>query len=352
MSGREINQEIPLFGEGGNLAEPFWAREDFLRYERNAVPLLSRRGSPFKTLKDWDRYYILSDQAALMLMVADMGRFCQLQALLIDFKGGRKYSHREQVVFPLARLELPSSSREGNVRVQRQDTYFDFSLLDQGGRILKVDIPSYDGGDGLRGALVLSPVGAPDSDVETLATLRHWKKRSNAFLYNLKNPSFDVEGVISCAGKDFVFVKDKAFAVLDWTRGLWPKQTSWRWLLAMGNIGGQRLALNFMQGPEGSKGMGENAIFIDGIIQKIGPVNFEISSDDPLFPWRIFDNNQTLDILIEPYYLHSAKEKGILRSSKENLVFANVSGSFILDSGEKTDFVNLQGMSEFAKKRW
>lgn len=342
MEQNEFTSEAALLDDEGRLSRAGWARQLHLRYERSLI------AAPLRRIKEWDYYCVLSSKFGVTLTIADNGYRGFMSATLLDFENALAITHTENILFPLGKLALPASSRQGSARVQHKDSLMDFSVLDNGSRIVKIDIPSFDEGKGLRGALVLTP--APGN--ESIVTAVPWKKNKNAFYYNQKIPSLDAEGVMRSGKKDLVFMKDEAFGVFDWGRGVWPASDSWYWASASGIVQGKRFAFNLGCGfGDTTKGT-ENAVFVDGTLMKLGAVDFKHSAGDFLKPWHIESDDGRLVLDLEPCLDRSARAKKLFYASVQHQVFGTFRGRAVLDDGSILEFNSLTGFAEKVKNRW
>ena len=342
MTQNEFTREAALLDDEGRLSRAGWARQLLLRYERSLI------AAPLRRIKECDYYCVLGAHFGIALTIADNGYMGMLSATLIDLDSAKTTTHTETVLFPMGRFALPSSSRQGSVRVNHRGTLMDFSVLDNGSRIIKVDMPGFDNGTGLRGALVLSP--APSA--ESIVTAIPWKKNKNAFYYNQKTPSLDAEGVMRSGKRDFVFMKDEAFAVFDWGRGVWPASDTWYWASASGIVDGKRFAFNAGCGFGDTSQGTENALFVDGKLHKLGSVRFELDPGDYLKPWQLESDDGRLVLDLDPILDRSARMNALIYSSIQHQVFGTFRGTAILDDGTSLSFQGLTGFAEKVKNRW
>ena len=82
-------------------------------------------------------------------------------------------------------------------------------------------------------------------------------------------------GTVVAGSVEHEFDPEKAFAVLDWGRGLWPYTSSWIWASASGIAEKQdgtkvSFGLNFGHGFGNCATHTENCVFVDGKISKLG----------------------------------------------------------------------------------
>lgn len=134
-------------------------------------------------------------------------------------------------------------------------------------------------------------------------------------------------------------------AGLDYTHGLFARETAWRWAFGMGRQGSRLLAFNLSEGF--LQGEGENAAFIDGEPRAVGPVSFSFTGSDPLAPWRIRGEGGALDLTFTPEG-HRAQTVDLkLISSKYLQPFGTFSGNI-----DGVEISALPGVTEDHAARW
>jgi len=87
-------------------------------------------------------------------------------------------------------------------------------------------------------------------------------------------------------------------AGLDYTHGLFARDTAWRWAFACGRSGSRQVGFNFSEGF--LQGEGENAIWLDGEPRPVGPVSFTFDPAAPMSPWRVRSEDGGVDLTFEP----------------------------------------------------
>ena len=159
------------------------------------------------------------------------------------------------------------------------------------------------------------------------------------FDFTQKSVLVPVEGEIR-AGNARYFAKG-GFAGLDYTHGLFARQTAWRWAFGMGG----RVAFNFSEGF--LQGQGENVAWIDGEPRAVGPVRFEFAGSEPLSAWRIRSEDGGVDLTFRPegYRAQTVDLKLIL--SKYLQPFGTFAGKV-----HGVDVADLPGVTEDHIARW
>jgi len=338
----EILNSGPLLDEKGHLREPGWSRSPLFAYDRNEI------NAPLRRIKEWDYYCILAKKFGVAFTVADNGYIGLISASVFDFSEGTHVSETVSVPFPLGSFSMPQSSLKGDVKVRHKKGFVDFVIMDGGVRIIKVDMPEFAHGRGLRGAIVLTE----EKNAESIVVATPWRKKPRMFYYNRKSPCLAAEGVMQLGHEEFVFTKNEAFGVLDWGRGVWPYGDLWYWGSASWHVDGRSFGINVGYGFGDTSRASENAIFRDGRLHKLGAVTFHINPRDWLSPWRFTSEDGRLEMTMTPILDRSASMNLLIYSSVQHQVFGTFSGRAVLDDGEVIEFIDIPGFAEKVKNRW
>lgn len=342
MVQHEILSPGPLLDEKGRLSEPGWSRNPLFVYDRLHI------NAPLRRIKEWDYYCVLSQKFGVAFTVADNGYLGLICATVFDFTEGTHVSETLTVPFPLGSLSMPPSSLEGDVKVRHKKGLMDFVVMNGGVRILKVDIPDFGHGRGLRGAIVLTET----KDADSIVVATPWKKKPRTFYYNRKTPCLAAEGVVQLGHEELVFKKNEAFGVLDWGRGVWPYGDVWYWGSVSALVDGRPFGLNVGYGFGDTSRASENAIFRDGRLHKLGSVTFHINPRDWLAPWRFTSEDGRLEMTMKPILDRFSSMNVLIYSSVQHQVFGTFTGKAVLDGGETVEFADLIGFAEKVKNRW
>ena len=342
MPQREITEAGPFLDARGKPRSRGWSRQPLLTYDRAAIL------SPVRSIKEWDTYSVLSSKHGVVLSVADYGTFALAYAEVVDFADGTSTSDNWVVPFTFGSMSLPACSRTGDLRFREKGISIDFAIVEGGGRILKVDIPGFGRGQGLRGAIVLGErLGA-----ESLVTSGAWRKRSDRFSYCRILPCLTAEGMMQFGGEDLVFSKDEAFGTLEWCRGVWPHHCEWTRASVSVVVDGHPLALSAASG-EGEDATGtRTAIFFDGILHKISAATVRTDPREKSGSWRVVSADGRLDMTMEVVAEHASKAGFLFYSSTRLQSFGRFSGRAVLDDGTAIDFRDLPGNIERTRARW
>lgn len=101
-----------------------------------------------------------------------------------------------------------------------------------------------------------------------------------------------VSGTLRWGGR--VRTLDHALGSLDYTHGILPRETSWRWVSCWGRgPGGKPLGVNLVEG--WNDGL-ENAVWRDGRPVPVGPARIVHDPAHPEAPWRVTTVDQLVDL--------------------------------------------------------
>ncbi len=131
---------------------------------------------------------------------------------------------------------------------------------------------------------------------------------------------------------------DGALGGYDYTHGLLPRETRWRWAFVLGRAkGGERVAMNLV---EGFTGEVECAAWVDDEVFALGEGRFELSASKPLDPWRVRTSDGAVDFTLTPGAMHANRANfGVVRSE------------FVQPAGVYTGTLRIPGRDELVLDR-
>jgi hypothetical protein len=131
-----------------------------------------------------------------------------------------------------------------------------------------------------------------------------------------------------------------ATASLDHTIGLLGRETAWRWASA------HRPGLGFNL-QAGFNGDGENALWLDGELIRLGPAVFDCDPTDPQRPWRIRTADGLLDVAFQPQGARREDTNLLLAKSRYVQPIGTFSGTLRRSPEEAgQSFSDLLGVTE------
>ena len=109
-------------------------------------------------------------------------------------------------------------------------------------------------------------------------------------------------------------------------------------VLGIRECGYQRKAFEFNigYGFGDTSAASENMAFYDGVGCKLSQVLFHIPGDDYLKPWKFSSDDGRFEMDFRPVLDRAARTNALIIETDQHQVFGRMSGTVILDSGEKT----------------
>jgi len=342
MTQNEITSPVSVLDEKGQAHNFGWSRQPVFSYDPSLLYV------PRHRLTESDRYIVFSTTHMIIFEIRDDGWLGNVFISVISLKDKERSTQIYKSVLPLGIFSLPNSSTSGSASWYRKNSRLDFICMDDGVKIIKVDIYRFGHHKSLRGALILT---FPD-DSESLITNQPWRNNKNAFRYSRCSPWFYAEGMIQFGGSEFIFTHGNAWGILDWNRYLRPKADIRYWACACGHSSGMQLGFcvgysqaDFSQGTE-------NGFFINGKLHKLDQVTFHIPLSDWLSPWRFTSNDNKLEMMFYPHQERIDKRSLFFHNSARRQVCGFFSGKVHLDDGTSVKFMRLTGFAERSKTRF
>jgi hypothetical protein len=335
----EISAPLSVLDDSGRPVNFGWARSPVFNYKTPQLRTPARRTTAS------DRYIVFSPTHMLTMQVLDDGYLGYVGVSVISLKDKKRSTQYYRFPFSLGSLNLPDSSEKGSVRIQRKKFFLEFTVMDGGIRIIRLDFPKFGHRHYLRGELVLTPLPG----AESLVTHMPWARQKNTFLLTRISPCFYTEGVIQFGITEIIFSQGKGWGILDWNRGSRPRSDVRWWASACGYAGDDRAGFSVgYSGADSSLGT-ENAFFLNGKIHKLDQVTFHLAPADWMEPWRFSGNDNRLEMTFVPFQERVERNRMLFHSLNRRQVFGTFSGKVILDGGAPFLFHDLTGVAERRK---
>lgn len=157
----------------------------------------------------------------------------------------------------------------------------------------------------------------------------------------------DVRGETRLNGERYIL--DGGLGGMDYTQGLLPRLTAWRWAYMLGRTdAGLRVAMNLV---EGFNGEVECGVWVGRRLYAVGEGRFEFDRREPMKPWRVTTTDGAVDLRFEPIGMHAEKRDLLLVRSE----FVQPVGKFFgtVRVGEKlVEIDGVPGVVEDQSVRW
>lgn len=343
----EITAEQPLLDSKGNIAEPGFAKKLFWKYDRNDIKANKLR------IKEWDYYYIGTQDYGLCLTVSDVGYVSSLSVSLLKF-GDKPFqmNDSELGILPLGKVNMPSSSVSGDVSTKAGTLEITFN----NDGVKRHLFGKYDNfcnsGKTLTFDVILS-----DCPEESMVIATPFDKDAH-FYYNQKINCMKAEGFVKFDDIDWQFNEEnKALGTLDWGRGVWTYDNTWYWgsgqmVLDDGNVFGFNIGYGFGNTSAAS----ENMLFYNGKSHKLDQVKFNIPMKngdfDYMSPWTFTSNDGRFEMSFKPIIDRVAPIDLKVMCMIPHQVFGLISGTATLDDGTVVEIKDKMVFAERVHNKW
>ena len=251
------------------------------------------------------------------------------------------------VTLPLGRGVKMAPGVLDTVSAESKEMTLRFVGHQDGYTLLNVHIPDFDG-EPLHASLKITH---PENQ-ESLNVVIPWDR--NHFQFTAKHHTLPVEGSVHHGGYEYSFDAQENFAVLDYGRGMWPREATWNWGFASQRIGSRRVGLNFGGKWTDGTGMTENAVIVDGKLYKISEdVLFGYDREDFKKPWTLrtkFSSDVNLTFI--PFHERVARTDAKLVYSEVHQLFGYFKGTIYLEGYGKLVISHMLGCVEEHSARW
>lgn len=332
----EITSPGELLNGDGTLREPGWAPRQILRWDASRVADADR-------LRQWDFFTLMDDAVAVNLTLVDLGFLRAGTIGVVDLASGEK---TDTIV--LAAGEdgfVLSPALEGAAAFTRAEgTLMAFETGPSSTAIrIAVDSPML--GPPVRGSLVVRR--RPAMPYLSLAT--PFAGEPHQFFFEQKVPGMSAEGTITVGER--IYALAGASAIMDWGRGEWPAQVTWRWAGASGVVGGETLAFNLGEGFGSAEAGTENLVVLGDVPYKLGAVAWTYDANDPLREWSFRSDDGRVSLVLAPV----APEVGGIdlgsRYQRVTKAYGRFRGRLVL-GGRTVDVDGLPGFAEHVDIAW
>lgn len=339
----EVTAVQPLLKEDGSLREPGWSRQLYQIYDRRQIK------APAFRIKEWDYYLVLNPQFAAAFTISDDGYIGLQSVSLLDF-GTAPWEHTETLLgaFPMGKLRLPSTSREGctTYRDKRLKMQFRADPQSHERRIL-CEFRNFHQGQTLTCDIRLAQ---PPMDTMVIAT--PWANKKTAFYYNQKINCMRAEGTLTWGEHRYTFSPEDSFATLDWGRGVWTYDNRWYWGSGNGLVDGRLFGFNIGYGFGDTSAASENMLFYDGVGHKLDDVTFHIPGDSYTKPWTFSSSDGRFEMDFVPVLDRAARTNALFIETDQHQVFGRMSGKAVLDDGTVLEIKDLMCFAEDVHNRY
>lgn len=343
----EITKPQRLLDDTGNIAEPGFAKKLYWQYSRADIK------APAMRIKEWDYYYIGTQDYGICLTVSDAAYVSCVSASILRYgKKPKQMNDSEIGAFPMGKLHMPLSSKIGDVHAKVGTAEMTFENDGKSRHLFGTYANYCNTKKPLKFDIVLS-----DFPEESMVIATPFDKDKH-FYYNQKINCMRADGWFSFDGKRYVFnSENEALATLDWGRGVWTYDNTWYW--GSGQMileDGSRFGFNIGYGFGNTSAASENMLFYNGTSHKLADVSFNIpkNGEEYLYmqPWTFTSSDGRFEMTFEPIVDRQAPLDIKLMCMLPHQVFGKMSGTAILDDGTKIEIKDKLVFAERVHNKW
>lgn len=343
---KELTQPDLLLDKFGNLTQTGWSRQPILEPNLNRIAFYpkSLHFLQFLRVKRWNYFAVFTPNNFFSATIADLGYAGNIFVYILDFETGKL--HEEGLVIPLSKGIMIPDGTTGICRYQGKGIHLNFQSSVDAHQIV-VDWPNFHKGKGFHTNTTLKI--RPNHESMNI-TIPIPEKR---FYYNHKINCLPASGILQYGDLQQDLQPDKSLGQLDWGRGVWQYSSFWNWASSSGYLpDGRTIGLNLGCGFGDTSAATENAIILDGRINKLDQVSFEYNPGNYMETWRFRDSQNRLNLDFVPFKERLATTRLFVIDSEVHQIFGRYHGQIITDEGEDIPIQGLVGFAEEHQARW
>ncbi len=342
---KQITNPSPLLSPDGSLTQVGWSPQPLLDSNLEKAAFYSLRFLQPLRMKRWDYYGVTTPSHYFSFTISDIGYLGMIFAYVIDFEN--KSYHEETIAVPFAMgVDLPRNSTAGESRFENKKAALSFKKEGEQ-RLLNIRWKNFENGMDLNAQITTQETNQHES-MNLVIPIE--KKR---FYFNRKINCMPASGWVEYLGTKHVLEPQSALANLDWGRGGWAYESFWVWASASGfQNDGRTIGLNLGYGFGDTSHATENAVILNGKIQKLNLVDFKYDSKNFMAPWTMHSDDGRLELTFTPFFERVARTDAKVLVSEVHQMFGKYNGSFFSDEGENIQIANLIGFAEEHHARW
>ena len=326
----ELFERRPLLTAKGRLAVPGWGTGDVFDYNKERISAASRR-------REWEFYQVSNPRFAFQIAYGHGPSAGKVTVTLVDFETGEKVRSGKVRLFPKDELDLDFSGADPHsLKYEDDDLFLSIGFDGETRRIVARS-------DRFDAELICH------EDGDAIAVAAPYGKRH--FLYQYKRVFGDLSGHVHMHKLDYR-LDDETFMILSSGRGLLPYQNARIWAAGAVQLGDELLALSLGEdfGPEGAPT--ENAVFLNGALEKINRVYFKFKAEDPKRPWRISDSDKRLRLEFFPEFDNFDRWNYLAADVRRHQLYGKLFGTVILPGEREYRLEDVHFFVEHSDERW
>jgi hypothetical protein len=262
--------------------------------------------------------------------------FMGLQSIsFIDLK--KPFEQTRSIInsYPLGKLHMPQSPKDGNTTYQDEQLKLEFVVKSDYRKLTCTYINFYQNKPLICDITLFSPKLAKDTSIPAN------KEKMIDFYYNQKLNCMPASGVVTFNGETYLFNPDTDLGSLDWGRGVCPNDNIWYWSSGNGYVNNKPFGFNIRYDFETINNTTENVIFYDGQTYLMEDLQIHTPMDGDKNDWTITSGNSRFEFKFSPTIDRHIKNPTIIADTELHQFFGTISGTAVLNNGKELAFENL-----------
>lgn len=334
---REILMPVQLCDRKGQLnpAAIGYARKPMIE---------SNLSGNFLRKKKWNYWCIFGEEILFSVSVSHFDYAAHCSVYFLHYETQRFFE--KTVTVPVARkLHMPDQVL-GSLQFHHADLNIQLHHI-QNETHITVSVPDFDN------EILLADLHVLHSEKDdTLNVVVPWSRQ--LFQHTAKHHAMPVKGFVKIGDKRYDLQEDESFAVLDFGRGILPRETFRHWGMASQMAGNHRIGLNLGGKWTDGTGMTENAVFVDGKMTKISEdVIFNRDKSDYKKRWTIHTKfSDSVQLSFSPFFERESLLNVKFVKSEIHQLVGYFNGRIRLEDGSFLPIQQLLGTIEEHQAKW
>ena len=246
-------------------------------------------------LKQWQHVGLVLPDAFIGLAVVDLGYLRTTWCHVVDRRKGAHFEHKR--MSPWLDLSVGRELWDDRCHVRASGYSVEIrNHLDEGEHRVRIEVA----GSGEREAVSADLRCAHDlTQTEPLVVVLPVGPNRGMYSHKVALP---LEGSLRIGGADVAIDPQQCFAIWDVHKAHYPRRTFWEWATFAGRDSrGRALAMNLTRNVNrDDAALNENAVWVDGRIELLGPAVFDFDRRRPLEPWHVGTADGAVDLEFLP----------------------------------------------------
>jgi len=334
---RELTEHVMLCDAKGQL------NPGAIGYARQPIIVSNLRGN-FMRKKKWNYWCIYGEEILFSATISHLDYATVCFVYMLNFETQRFYE--KTIVVPFTRQLKLSDEVLDTCHFHHNDMSIQIDYQHHNTR-LQVDVGDFDG----EALHALFTIQHPET-YDSLNVVIPWNRQT--FQFTGKHLSLPTSGTVKIGNRQFEFEPEYSFAVLDYGRGVWPRESSWNWAMASQRSLGRSIGLNFGGKWTDGTGMTENAFFVNGKMTKIHEdVLFHYNRENYKEPWLIHTKfSDDVKLTFTPFFERTSISDMKLVKSEVHQLFGYYNGYVRHPDGKKVKILQVLGAIEEHYAKW